>query len=91
MDYRTIYNYNDQFAAGWTSNDFLLEPYTNQYYNSSWQRDHNPPINMPDLYNTDILTKKSLAYLDKASQGYIAGIPFFLTFAPIVPHSNVIY
>ncbi|ETI24761.1 hypothetical protein G647_04131 [Cladophialophora carrionii CBS 160.54] len=79
-------NYDKPHAAGWTGSDFLLDPYTYEYYNATFQRDHNPPIGYPSQYSTDLVAEKALGYLDEALR---EDDPFFLTIAPTAPHSNV--
>jgi Sulfatase len=66
--------------------DFLLDPYTYQYLNSSFQRNKDKPINYVGDYSTDILASKVYGFLDDASKGTK---PFFLVAAPNAPHSNV--
>ncbi|EXJ60406.1 hypothetical protein A1O7_04558 [Cladophialophora yegresii CBS 114405] len=79
-------NYDKPHAAGWTGSDFLLDPYTYEYYNATFQRDHNPPVNYQGVYSTDLVAEKALGYLDEALK---EDDPFFLTIAPTAPHSNV--
>ncbi|CAF3573252.1 unnamed protein product [Fusarium graminearum] len=35
----TTENYDKPHAAGWTSSDFLLDPFTYSYWNATWQKD----------------------------------------------------
>ena len=86
LNYHNIGNYNKPFPAGWTGTEFLLEPYTYQYYNPGFQRNHDPPVNFSGHYSTDLLTDKTLAYLNNAIQDEE---PFFSVTAPIAPHSTV--
>ncbi|KAL9089385.1 MAG: hypothetical protein Q9165_005705 [Trypethelium subeluteriae] len=67
-------------------NDFLLDLYTYQYYNSTFQRNHDAPIHHEDSYSTDILAEKAYGFLDDAVS---SEKPFFLTVAPVAPHSNM--
>ncbi|KAI9654214.1 MAG: hypothetical protein M1821_006742 [Bathelium mastoideum] len=82
----TIENYDKPFPAGFTGSDFLLDPYTYQYYNSTFQRNRDVPIRHQGSYSTDILAEKAYGFLDDAVS---AQNPFFLTIAPVAPHSNV--
>ena len=66
--------------------DFLLDPYTYQYYNSTFQRNTEAPIRHVDAYSTDVLAEKAYGFLDDAVS---SDKPFFLTIAPVAPHSNV--
>jgi len=70
---------------GFTSSDFLLDPYTYQYLNSAFQRNKSPPTPYPGKYSTDILAQKAYGFLDDAAN---SSKPFFLVAAPIGPHSN---
>ena len=79
-------NYNDPFPAGWTGSDFLLDPYTYFYLNSSWQRNADPPISHEGEYTTDVLSQKAKGFLEDAVK---TKDPFFLAIAPIAPHGNV--
>lgn len=87
MNYQTALNYNQPPAAGWTSSDFLVDPYTYQYLNGWWTRDGGPLVNHTGQYTTDVLAHKSYAYLEEA---HSTGDPFFLAIAPVAPHSQVI-
>jgi len=65
---------------------FLLDPYTYEYFNSSWAINGSPPKQYPGMHTTDITLQKSLGLLDEAVK---ADSPFFLTVAPIGPHANM--
>lgn len=82
----TVENYNTPFPAGWTGSDFLLDPYTYFYLNSSWQRNADPPISHEGDYTTDVLSQKAKGFLEDAVK---TKEPFFLAIAPVAPHSNV--
>ncbi|KAJ5619462.1 arylsulfatase [Penicillium lagena] len=82
----TVDNYNTPFAAGFTGSDFLLDPFTYDYLNSTFQRDREIPRSYEGEYTTDVLAQKANRLLDEAVD---AQNPFFLTIAPIAPHSNV--
>ena len=81
-----VTNYDKPFAAGWTGSDFLLDPFTYEYSNSTFQRNHDAPVSHEGEYSTDVVAAKSLSFLDDA---VTAGKPFMLTIAPVAPHSNV--
>jgi len=57
-----------------------------QYLNSSFQRNHDPPTYHEGEYSTDVLAEKAYGFLDDAVE---ADKPFFLVVAPNAPHSNV--
>ncbi|KAM6522979.1 hypothetical protein FALCPG4_012586 [Fusarium falciforme] len=83
----TVENYDKPHAAGWTSSDFLLDPFTYSYWNATWQKDQSVPVNHEGTYNTDDLSDKTIKYI---RQAHAAGKPFFIGSAPIAPHSEVI-
>jgi arylsulfatase A-like enzyme len=82
----TIENWNSPHPSGWTSSDFLLDPHTYQYLNASFQRNQFPPVSYQGQYSTDVLAEKAYGLLN---EGIDSGKPFFLTVAPVAPHSNV--
>ena len=82
----TIENYHLPYAAGFTGSDLLLDPYTYDYLNSTWQRNRDPPVSHEGQYTTDILASKAKSFLDDAVND---GEPFFLTIASVAPHSNM--
>ncbi|KZF19630.1 Arylsulphatase [Xylona heveae TC161] len=78
-------NYASPYPAGFTGSDFLLDPHTYEYLNSTWQRNREQPISREGEYSTDILAEKAFGFLDDAVS---EDNPFVLTIAPIAPHSN---
>ncbi|KAI0157239.1 Arylsulphatase [Xylariaceae sp. FL1272] len=84
----TIENYNSPFPRGFAGTDFLLDPYTYSYLNSTFQSNSDSPKSYEGQYSTDVLAEKAYALLDQAVNDE-DGKPFFLTVAPIAPHSNV--
>lgn len=82
----TVTNYDKPHVAGFTGSDFLLDPYTYDYLNSTYQRNHDPPVSYEGRHTTEVITEKALGLLDDALEGEK---PFFLAVAPIAPHSNV--
>ena len=82
----TVENYNSPYPAGFTGSDFLLDPYTYQYLNSTWQRNQDAPVRYKGRYTTDVIAEKARGFLKDAVD---AGKPFLLTIAPVAPHSNV--
>lgn len=89
MNSQSVNNYNDPFAKGWTGSDFLLDPFTYQYYNATFQRNHDLPVNHEGEYSTDLVSNKSVQFLDEWANESTQK-PFFLTAAPTGPHSDVI-
>ncbi|EKD11969.1 arylsulfatase [Drepanopeziza brunnea f. sp. 'multigermtubi' MB_m1] len=82
----TVDNYDSPYAAGFTESDFLLDPYTYNYLNSTFQHTGETPRSYEGQYSTDVLAQKAYSLLDHAVQ---AEEPFFLTLAPIAPHANI--
>lgn len=62
-----------------------MDPFTYEFYNPWFQRNHDPPVNYKGNYSTDLCTSKSLAFIDDAVG---TGKPFFMGIAPIAPHSQ---
>lgn len=82
----TVDNYHSPHINGFNGSDFLLDPYTYSYLNSTYQRNRDAPVSHEGEHTIDVITGKALGFLDDALQGER---PFFLTVAPIAPHSNV--
>lgn len=82
----TVDNYHSPFPAGWSGSDFLLDPFTYSYLNSSYQRNQDPPVSHEGEYSVDVLAEKTYGFLDDAVS---SGQPFFLGVAPVAPHGNV--
>lgn len=82
----TIHNYDSPFPAGWTSTDFLLDPGTYSYLNPIYQANRDPPVHHHGVHTSDLITDKAQGLLKEAIEG---DKPFFLTVAPIAPHSNL--
>ncbi|KAJ8111105.1 hypothetical protein ONZ43_g5703 [Nemania bipapillata] len=82
----SVDTYNTPFAAGWTGSDFLLDPFTYWYMNSTFQRNRDPPVSYEGQYSVDVLAEKAIGFLDEA---YEAGKPFFIGLAPVAPHSDI--
>lgn len=82
----SVANWNSPHPSGWTSSDFVLDPFTYEYLNATYQRNQEPPVSYEGQYTTDILAGKANGFLEEGIQ---AGKPFFLAVAPIAPHANV--
>ncbi|KAE8450080.1 hypothetical protein EG329_006861 [Mollisiaceae sp. DMI_Dod_QoI] len=82
----TVENWNSPHPKGWTSSDFLLDPHTYQYLNATFQRNSAPPVSYEGQYSTDVLAEKAYGLLN---EGIYLKQPFFLTVAPVAPHSDV--
>lgn len=82
----TTTNYHSPYPAGWNSSDFLLDPYTYDYLNPTYQRNRNAPVSHKGEHTIDLLTAKALSLLSSTAT---SESPFFLGIAPVAPHSNV--
>ncbi|KAJ5167602.1 uncharacterized protein N7482_003196 [Penicillium canariense] len=82
----TIHNYASPHVNGFNGSDFLMDPYTYSYLNSTYQRNHEPPVSYEGQHTIDVITDKALRFLDDALEGER---PFFVAVAPVAPHSNV--
>ncbi|KAK0816979.1 hypothetical protein LTR75_003333 [Friedmanniomyces endolithicus] len=85
---QTVDNYHSPYAAGWTGSDFLLDPYTYEYLNATFQRNYDLPVSHEGRYSTDVVTEKAYGFLEDGLRS-VAQKPFFLVIAPTAPHSNV--
>ncbi|RMD40226.1 hypothetical protein DV735_g4905, partial [Chaetothyriales sp. CBS 134920] len=93
----TVANYHSPFVSGFNGSDFLLDPYTYDYLNATFQRDHDVPVSHEGEYSTDVIIEKARGLIDDGLAASAAGAagagasgrPFFVTIAPIAPHSNV--
>ncbi|KAI0391452.1 arylsulfatase-like protein [Xylariaceae sp. FL0594] len=89
----SVDTYNAPFAAGWTGSDFLLDPFTYWYMNSTYQRNRDPPKSYEGRHSVDVLAEKALGFIDEAygesSRTKGGGKPFFLGIAPVAPHANI--
>ncbi|KAJ6093601.1 hypothetical protein N7486_008890 [Penicillium sp. IBT 16267x] len=82
----TVDNYHSPYVNGFNGSEFLLDPFTYSYLNSTYQRNQDPPVSYEGQHTTDVITGKALGFLDDALRG---DRPFFVAVAPIAPHSNV--
>jgi arylsulfatase A-like enzyme len=82
----TVDNYHSPYVNGFTGSDFLLDPFTYSYLNSTYQRNRDEPVSYEGRHTVDVITEKALGFLDDGLNG---DRPFFLTVAPVAPHSNV--
>ncbi|KAL4943985.1 hypothetical protein BDV06DRAFT_210649 [Aspergillus oleicola] len=80
----SVTTYNNPYVKGFNGSDFLLDPFTYSYWNSSYQRNHEPVKSYAGRYTTDITEEKALGFLEDALDD--PSRPFFLTVAPIAPH-----
>lgn len=86
MNSHSLEYYNHPHAAGFNGSDFVLDPYTYDYMNATYQRNHDEPVSYLGRHTTEVLREKSMGFLNDAIAGER---PFFLTVTPIAPHSNM--
>lgn len=84
-NFHSVENYNQPYAKGFNGSDFLLDPFTYQYWNAKISHNGEEPVSYAGQYSTDVVAEKSVAWLKEALQ---EDEPFFLTVSPIAPHSN---
>lgn len=82
----SVDNYDSPPANGFNGSDFLLDPYTYQYYGAKMSRNGAKPVSYDGQYSPDVVASKAYELLDQAAEH---DRPFFLAVAPIAPHSNV--
>lgn len=82
----TIENYHSPHVNGFNGSDFLMDPYTYSYLNSTYQRHREAPVSYEGRHTMDVITEKALGFLDDALGGER---PFFVAVAPVAPHANV--
>ncbi|KAF7538967.1 hypothetical protein G7054_g2552 [Neopestalotiopsis clavispora] len=82
----TVDNYNNPPAGGFNGSEFLLDPYTYEYWNGYMSRNGGPPVSYKDQYSPDVTAQKAYDFLEEATTH---PDPWFLAVAPIASHSNV--
>ena len=88
MNSHDIQNYDKPFVNGFNHSSFLLEPYTYQYFNTTWTDDQSKKLmSNHGTHTTNLTTQKALAYIEDAAQ---ANEPFFMMVAPIGPHVELL-
>jgi N-acetylglucosamine-6-sulfatase len=83
----TINNYNQPFVKGYNGSDFLLDPFTYDYWHARMSRNGGVPKDYSGQYSPDVVADKAYGFLEEAIEG---NAPWFVTVAPIAPHSNII-
>lgn len=84
----SVENYNKPYPGGFNGSDFVLDPYTYQYYNASMSRNGGAPVSYAGHYSPDITARKAYGFLDEAMSH---DEPWFLVHAPIAPHGDIKY
>lgn len=85
-NFHNINNYDKPYVRGYNGSDFLLDPYTYDYWHAKMTRNGAEPEDYSGQYSPDVISNKASGFLDEALQHEE---PFFLTVAPIAPHSNI--
>lgn len=98
MNQVTVDLYQKYWPKGWTDADFLIDPFTYQYYNATFARNGGPLRNYAGQYSTDIIADESEDWLDgiieRQQEARRAGKepkPFFFVSAPIGCHSTMTF
>ncbi|KIW48420.1 uncharacterized protein PV06_01006 [Exophiala oligosperma] len=81
-----IDNYDKPRARGFNGSDFLLDPYTYEYYHSRMSRNNERPVSYEGQYSPDVIAQKAYGFLNEAMQHKE---PWMLTVAPVASHGNV--
>jgi N-acetylglucosamine-6-sulfatase len=79
-----ITNYDTPYPAGFTQNNFLLDPLTYSFYDSFYQKDKEAPRQLNGSYSTDVLADSTIGFMDHSIS---EEKPFFIVAAPVAPHS----
>ncbi|KAH7066826.1 arylsulfatase precursor [Paraphoma chrysanthemicola] len=91
MNGHSTTTYNNPRINGWNGSDFLIDPGTYVFYNSTMVRNNETYRQLPGEYSTDLVAAAANGFLDNAIASHDAtGRPFFLGVAPIAPHSETI-
>lgn len=85
FNHHSVDNYDSPYVNGFNGSDFLLDPYTYEYYRAHMTRNGAPPVSYEGQYSTDVVAEKAYGFLDEAA---LHKEPFFLGVAPIAPHSD---
>lgn len=88
MNGHSTKTYNTPYINGWNGSDFLLDPATYLFYNTTMARNHDAFRNIPGQYSTDLISTAALGFLEDAIAA--TDRPFFIGIAPIAPHSETI-
>lgn len=87
-NFHSVHNYDAPYVRGYNGSDFLLDPFTYRYWDSVMTHNGEPPVSYAGKYSTDVVADKANALLDEALSH---DEPWFLTVAPIAPHSNWVF
>lgn len=82
----SVHNYKDPAVKGFNGSDFLLDPYTYDYWNAKMSRNGGEPQDYSGKYSPDVVAEKAYGFLNEALDN---DEPFFMTVAPIAPHSHI--
>ncbi|GLA31110.1 hypothetical protein AnigIFM63326_009550 [Aspergillus niger] len=85
MNSHSVDYYDKPYAAGFNGSDFVLDSYTYDYMNATYQRNHDPPVSYLGRHTTKVLTKKAIGFLEDALTGEQ---PFFLTMDEPIPEKR---
>lgn len=88
-NFHGVSNYDQPYARGFNSSDFLLDPFTYRYWDTKMSHNDGPPVSYAGQYNTDVVAENAMERLEEALSH--SEQPWFLTVAPIAPHSNWVH
>ncbi|CAK7200863.1 hypothetical protein SEUCBS139899_003562 [Sporothrix eucalyptigena] len=83
----SVENYNAPHVGGFNESDFLLDPFTYEYWNATMTRNGAPPVRYEGQYSPDLTADKAYDFLREALRH--KDRPWFVAHAPIAPHGNV--
>ncbi|KAK4057072.1 hypothetical protein OIO90_001972 [Microbotryomycetes sp. JL221] len=86
MNGQDVNNYKTLPAQGFTESEFLLDPFTYDYWNATFSYNNAKTNKYINQYSTDVVADKGLRMLDSATKD---DKPFFVAIAPIGPHFHV--
>lgn len=89
-NFHGVSNYDQPFVRGFNGSDFLLDPYTCRYWDTMTTHNGEKPVSQAGKYNTDVVAENAMLQLEEAL-GHGDERPWFLTVAPIAPHSNWVH
>lgn len=76
-NFHSVDNFNKPLAKGFNGSDFLLDPFTYQYYNAKMSHNGGDPISYAGQYSTDVVAERAQEQLAEALS-HKDDAPFFL-------------
>ncbi|KAJ5814704.1 hypothetical protein N7474_006481, partial [Penicillium riverlandense] len=85
-NHHSVDNYDNPRAKGFNGSDFLLDPYTYEYYNARMSKNYGDPVSYEGQYSPDIVADKAFELMNEATRH---PEPWMLTVAPVASHGNI--